>query len=92
MVVAVDVVADLLSGPVEGFPLGSPCASLLELPEPGLDERLGLGIAVAATPMGHPTRREVLAEVPGGELGVVEAQCEAVGDDVVSCPWLCRLP
>ncbi len=48
MVVVVDVSADHLPGLVEGFELVQPDAALLELAEPGLDERLALGIAVAA--------------------------------------------
>ncbi len=44
MVVGVDVVGDLFPCLVEGFPLGAPGAALLELAEPGLDERLALRI------------------------------------------------
>jgi hypothetical protein len=36
----------------DGLPLGAPGAALLELAEPGLDERLGLGVAVAAASVG----------------------------------------
>ena len=72
VVIAVDVGGDLGSGLFDGLPLGPPGAALLELPEPGLDECLGFGVAVAATPMGHTTGREVPAEVPRGELAAVE--------------------
>jgi hypothetical protein len=47
-VVGGDVGADRLSGLVDGLELLAPDAALLELAEPGLDERLGLGVAVAA--------------------------------------------
>ena len=56
MVVGIDVVGDVAAGLVEALPLGSPGAALLELPEPGLDERLGLGVAVAATAVGDAPR------------------------------------
>ena len=103
VVVGLDVSVDLLSGLVDGLPLGSPRASFLELTEPGLDERLGLGVAVAATPMGDPTSRQVLAEVPRGELTAVEflivVKRFCVGQagvgtggvlDRLSTPWLTR--
>jgi hypothetical protein len=48
VVVAVDVGADRGAGLVEGLELLAPDAALLELSEPGLDEGLALGIAVAA--------------------------------------------
>jgi hypothetical protein len=37
-----------VAGLVEGLELFAPDAALLELGEPGLDERLALGVAVAA--------------------------------------------
>jgi hypothetical protein len=40
VVVGVDVVGDVVSGVVDGFPFGSPGATLLELSEPGFDEGL----------------------------------------------------
>jgi hypothetical protein len=51
VVVAVDVSADYLPWLVEGFELVQPDAALLELCEPGLDERLAFGVAVAAAAM-----------------------------------------
>jgi hypothetical protein len=81
-VILVDVRGDLGSRLVEGFPFGTPGAALLELAEPGLDERLGLGIAVAAAPVRNATRGHVLAEVLRGELGaVVAAEGELAGTD-----------
>src|SRR3546814_1965157 len=62
---------DLRSRCFDGLPLGSPGAALLELAEPGLDEGLGLGVAVAAPTVGDASGGEVLAEVPGRELGPV---------------------
>jgi hypothetical protein len=52
VVVVGDVGGDVLSGLVDGFPFGSPGDPFLELAEPGLDERLGFEVAVAATAMG----------------------------------------
>ncbi len=40
----------------------------LNAPVPGLDERLGLGVAVAAAAVGDPACGQVLAEAPRGEL------------------------
>jgi hypothetical protein len=48
MVVAVDVDGDVLSGVLDGLPFAAPGAAFLELAEPRLDERLRLGVAVAA--------------------------------------------
>src|SRR3546814_11908124 len=62
---------DLRSRCFDGLPLGSPGAALLELAEPGLDEGLGLGVAVGASTVGDAPGGEVLAEVPGRELGPV---------------------
>ena len=64
MVVVLDVVGDLLPCVVDGFPFGAPGAAFLELAEPGLDERLGLGVAVAAAAVGDAAGGEVSAEVP----------------------------
>lgn len=52
MVVGVDVGGDFSCCLVGGFPLGAPGAPFLELPEPGFDERLGLGVPVAASTVG----------------------------------------
>lgn len=62
--VAVDVGADLAAGLVDGLPCGAPGAAALELAEPGLDERLGLRIPVAATAVSDPPGGQVPAEVP----------------------------
>jgi len=48
VVVVVDVGGDHLPGLVERFELVAPDAALLEVAKPGLDERLALGVAVAA--------------------------------------------
>ena len=54
-IVVVDhVVADRMQGVVEGLELFAPDAALLELAEPGLDEGLALGVAVAAATMRDP--------------------------------------
>jgi hypothetical protein len=72
MLVAVDVVVDLLSRLVQRLPLRSPGQAFLELAEPGLDEGLGLWIAVATPAVGDPAGRQMAAEVAGGELAAVE--------------------
>ena len=54
MVVGVDVFGDVGSCLVDGFPFGSPRDSFLELAEPGLDERLGFGVAVTAASVRDP--------------------------------------
>lgn len=59
VVVAVDVGADLVPGLLEGLELLAPDAAELELSEPGLDERLGLGVAVAAAPVGIANTRRL---------------------------------
>ena len=82
MVVGVDVGGDLEAGLVDGLPLGAPGATFLELPEPGLDERLGLRVAVAPASVGDASRGEVAAEVPGGELrAVIGAERQLAGLD-----------
>lgn len=45
VVVGVDVVADVVAGVVDCFALAAAGAASLELSEPGLDERLCLGMA-----------------------------------------------
>ena len=52
VVVAVDVGGDHLPCLVEGLELVQPDAALLQLREPGLDERLALGVALAAAAVG----------------------------------------
>jgi len=47
-----DVGADLGAGVFDGLPFRAPGAAHLELAEPGLDERLGFGIARATTSVG----------------------------------------
>ena len=54
MVVEVDVGGDHLPCLVEGLELVQPDAALLQLRELGLDERLALGVAVAAAAVGDP--------------------------------------
>ena len=71
VVVAVDVGADRGAGLVEGLELLAPDAALLELGEPGLDERLALGVAVAAAAMRDPVLGEPGAERAAGERGAV---------------------
>ncbi len=84
--VGVDVVGDFLSGLVEGFPFGAPGAALFELAEPGLDERLGLGVAVAAAAVGDATGRQVLAEVAGGELSTPRSGSPSTSSWTTSSP------
>jgi hypothetical protein len=64
--VVVDVAGDLLSRLVQRLPLRPPGHAFLELPEPRLDERLRLGVPVAAATVGDSTGRQVAAEVAGG--------------------------
>jgi hypothetical protein len=69
VVVAVDVGADRGAGLVDRLELLAPDAALLELGEPGLDEGLALGVAVAAAPVGDPSspRRERNARLVNAE-------------------------
>ena len=73
MVVAVDVGADRGAGLVEGLELLAPDAAQLELGEPGLDEGLALGVAVAAAAVGDAVLGEAGAERAAGERGAVVA-------------------
>ncbi len=50
----VDVLPDFLAGLLDGLLLRPPGAALLELAEPGLDERLGLGVAPGARARSWP--------------------------------------
>ena len=82
MVVGLDVGADLLAGLVERLELLAPDAALLELAEPGLDEGLALGVAVAAAAMRDAQAREDELERAGGERrAVVGAQRQRAGRD-----------
>jgi hypothetical protein len=63
--VCVDLGGDLGPGGVDGFPFGSPGASLLELTEPRLDEHLRRGVPIAAPAVRDPAVGQVAAEVPG---------------------------
>jgi hypothetical protein len=67
VVVAVDVGAVRGAGFVEGLELLAPDAALLELGEPGLDEGLALGVAVAAAAVGDPQFAQAGAERAAGE-------------------------
>jgi len=67
VVVGVDVVGDLLSCLGDGLPLAAPGAAALELAEPGVDERLGLGVAVAAAAMRDAPGGQVLPDVTRNE-------------------------
>ena len=73
VVVAVDVAADPASCVVEGFVFVQPDLSFFEFPEPGLDEGLALGVAVAAAAVLDPELGEPAAEAAGGEGGAVIA-------------------
>src|SRR5436190_15219320 len=67
----VDVGGDHLPGLVEGLELVAPDAAFLELAEPGLDERLALGVAVAAAAVRDPQAGEHGLEGAGGERRAV---------------------
>ncbi len=69
--VAVDVGADRVAGLVEGLELLAPDAALLELAEPGLDEGLALGVAVAAATVDDPELAEAGAERARGKRRAV---------------------
>ncbi len=78
VVVAVDVGADRVAGVVERLELLAPEAALLELGEPGLDEGLTLGVAVAAAAVRDPELAEPGAERAAGErAAVIEDSVEA---------------
>ena len=84
MVVAVDVAADPAAGLVEGLVFVQPHLPLFEFPEPGLDEGLALGVAVAAAAVADPELGEPGAEAAGGEgRAVVAAERELAGLDRV---------
>jgi hypothetical protein len=69
VVVALDVGGDFFSGLVEGRELGALDESLLQLPEPALDEGLALGIAVAAAAVGDAELGEALTEAAACDRG-----------------------
>jgi hypothetical protein len=71
VVVVVDVAGELAAGLVERVELGPPDEPFLELAEPALDERLALGIAVAAAAMRDAATRQRESEGAGGERGAV---------------------
>src|SRR3954469_24951492 len=82
VVVVDDVAPDHLPGFVEGLELVAPDLPFLELAEPGLDERLALGVAVAATAMGDAEVAQPRERGPGGEgRAVVGAEGERAGLD-----------
>ena len=58
-------------GLVEGLELFAPDAALLEFGEPGLDEGLALGVAVAAAAVGDPVLGQPGAEGARGQRGAV---------------------
>src|SRR3954462_6368812 len=80
-VVVVDhVAADHVPGLVEGLELVAPDAALFELAEPGLDERLALGVAVAAAAVRDPQGGQDGLERAGGERrAVIGAERERPG-------------
>src|SRR3954468_4359502 len=83
VVVAVDVGGDRGAGLVEGLELLAPDAAQLELGEPGLDEGLALGVAVAAAAMDDSQLGQAGAERARGVGGaVVRAQRQSAGPDV----------
>jgi hypothetical protein len=67
VVVAVDVGGDHLPCLLEGLELVQPDAAFLQLREPGLDERLALGVAVTAAAVGDPESGEDELERSRGE-------------------------
>src|SRR3954468_21822296 len=83
VVVAVDVGRDGGAGLIEGFELLAPDEALLELGEPRLDERLALGVAVAAAAVRDAVLGEAGAERAAGERGaIVGAQSQRPGPDI----------
>ena len=77
--VAVDVACDPSAGVVEGFVFVEPYLPFLEFPEPALDERLRLGVAVAAAAVADSLLGELGAEAAGGEgRAVVRAERQLV--------------
>jgi hypothetical protein len=71
VVVTIDVGADGVAGLLEGLELLAPDQPLLELGEPGLDEGLALGVAVAAAAMRDAVLSKPGPAGPRGERGAV---------------------
>ncbi len=91
VVVAVDVAADASAGVVQGLVFVQPHLPFFEFPEPGLDERLGFGVAVAAAAVADPELAEFLAEAAGGEgRAVVAAEGQLARLDPVGLRPLVR--
>jgi hypothetical protein len=67
VVVVVDVGADRVLGPRRGLEFLAPDAALFELGEPGLDEGLALGVAVAAAAVDDPVLGDASTERAAGE-------------------------
>ena len=77
VVVALDVAADPGSGVVECLVLVQPHLPFFEFPEPGFDEGLALGVAVAAAAVPDPELGELCPEAASGEGGaVVASECQ----------------
>jgi hypothetical protein len=55
VVLVLDVGGDHFPGLVDGFELVAPDAAFLEVAEPGLDECLALGVALAAAAVSDPS-------------------------------------
>src|SRR3989442_13127599 len=80
--VAVDVAADPAACVVERLVLVQPHLPFLEFPEPALDERLALGVAVAAAAMRDPELDQARLEAASGEgRAVVGAERQLAGLD-----------
>ena len=78
MVVAVDVVGDLLSRLLERLELGAPAEPLLQLSEPAFDECLRFGVAVAAAPP------DSMFGEPGAEAAAGEGRAIVAAEGSVS--------
>ena len=84
VVVVVDVGGDHLPGLVEGLELVAPDAAFLEVAEPGFDERLALGVAVAAAAMRDAEPGDHEPGRAGGERGaVVGAERQRAREDAL---------
>jgi len=83
VVVVVDVGADHLPRLVERLELVAPDAALLQVAKPALDERLRLGVAVAAAAVRDAERADREPGRAGGESGAI------VGAKRVC--WLCLM-
>ena len=84
VVVGVDVSGDHVARLLERLELLAPDAAFLELAEPGLDEGLALGVAVAAAAMRDAVLGQAGAERPRGQGGaVVGPERQLAGPDLV---------